>query len=185
MTWVATGIAIATAVLGAYQADRVADKNDAIATQGIQTQRRNQRDVDTRVNRIIDDTAASDAMGNKAANDANFMAAINRGQQRARKGLQAGGVSQEFDALAGQSAANAFDYAGTISDLMSRIDAGGQQRMDERNAFGGLGMDLDVLGRGIQGDQFLTDLALKGVRRNPWIDGAVAAGNAYSSAGKG
>lgn len=182
MTWVAVGIALAGAALTTYNTIDTAKKADRVAAQGIMEQGRNQQKVNAKVTNILDRTGESSAADERAANDSNYLGQIQRSMARAKQGLGVRGLSEDYDALATQSIGGAKDYAGTVANLMSRIDAGAQQRQGEANAFGDLGMDLDVLGTEIGSDKYLNDMALGNVRRNPYVD---FAGGALSGAAAG
>lgn len=186
MTWIAVGIALAGAALTTYNTIDTAKKADRVAAQGIMEQGRNQQKVNAKVTNILDKTALSDSGDERAANDSNYLGQIQRSMARAKQGLGVRGISEDYDALATQSIGSAKDYAGTVAGLMSRIDAGAQQRQGEANAFGDLGMDLDVLGTEISSDKYLNDMALGNVRRNPYVDFVGGAMSGYgASGGKG
>lgn len=185
MSFWAVGIALAGAALTTYNTIDTAKKADQVAAQGIMEQGRNQQKVNAKVNNILDKTALSDAGGERAANDGNYLGQIQRSMARAKQGLGVRGISEDYDALATQSIGSAKDYAGTVAGLMSRIDAGSQQRQGEANAFGDLGMDLGVLGTEIGSDKYLNDMALGNVRRNPYVDFVGGAMQGYGTAKAG
>lgn len=185
MTWVAVGIALAGAALTTYNTIDTAKKADRVAAQGIMEQGANQRKVNAKLNNVLDKTGLSNATDERAANDSNYLGQIQRSMARAKQGLGVRGLSEDYDALATQSAGSAKDYAGTVASLMSRIDAGAQQRQGEANAFGDLGMDLDVLGTEIGSDRYLNDMALGNVRRNPYVDFVGGAMQGYGTAKAG
>jgi hypothetical protein len=58
--------------------------------------------------------------------------------------------------------------------LLSRIDAPGRQRQREGFGFGRLASDLGTIGRASAGDDFLTQLRLRGIRENPWRQAAAS-----------
>jgi hypothetical protein len=94
-----------------------------------------------------------------------------------------------YQEAAGAAATQATNYGDLISGLMARMDAPDLQRQAEANAYGNLGMDLDVIGANVRNNQFLTGLRVNGIRRNPWIDIAAAtasgAASGYGSGGGG
>jgi hypothetical protein len=180
MSWVITAIAVSAAA-GAYQNNRVAKAQDRIAAQGIKTQAANQRKINQRVNNEIESIGRSSPDSARQVAGQQYIDQIRRVMGNANQGLAVKGLSSDFDQLAGESAANANDYAGTIAGLMSRIDAGTGQRRAESNSFGNLGMDLDVFGKQVQGDQYLNNLLLRGVRRDPYLDVAAGAASGWAT----
>lgn len=187
---IAAALAAGSAGATAYNNNRVANKQDNIAAQGIRKQAENQRQTSARVNRTLDDIAASDASGVREQAKGTYIDQVQRQMGQAKQGLAIRGISDQYDEMAGAAQGDASSYAGTVADLMSRIDAGSLQRQAEGNRMGKLNMDLDVDRARVQGDAFLTDLLLKGVRRNPYIDiaaGAMrgAASGMMSGAGSG
>ena len=112
-----------------------------------------------------------------------FLTAFRPRSSQARQGLGPTGLSSAYDQLAGSEAANAEQYALGQAGNLATIEGATRQRQREGNAFGDLGMNLDAMGGDVRGDQFLTDLRVRGIRRNPWIDAAAAAANGYASGG--
>lgn len=181
MTWVATAVATATALAGAYQTNKVADKQDNIAAQGIRQQGENQRKVNKRLNQTLDETAKSrPGDAKKKANDG-FLQAIQAAMGGANQNLSGNSALGEFNDGAEQASWQAQDYAGNIAGLLSRVDGGTQQRQAEGNLLGDFSMDANRIGGDIQGDAFLNNLRMKGVRRSPYLDAAIGAGNAYAA----
>lgn len=182
-------IPLVTAAIGAgasaYQAKRVGDKQDSIAAAGIRRQSENQNKVNERLNRTLKATAdSSPDAARQSANDS-YLKAIQSQLASGTAGLARRGVSEQYDQLATGAAANADDYASTVAGLLARIDAGGLQRQNERNIASDFSYDISPIAGDIQGDEFLTNLALKRVRRNPYVDlaagAASGAANAYGT----
>ena len=67
---------------------------------------------------------------------------------------------------------------------MARIDAPAQQRQREGVADARVAMELDQIGRRSRADDYLAQLRLRGVQRNPWIDlasGLMGAGAGFAA----
>lgn len=177
--------AMAAAAASAYNTNRTAKKADSIAAQGIRKQGENQRRVNQKLQETLKQTAESNSESErKAANDS-YINQVQNKMAAGTAGLAKQGVSQQFDEMAGQAKGQAADYAGTIAGLLSRIDAGAMQRQSEGNLMGDFQFNTGPDASAIQGDAFLNDMALRGVRRNPYIDFAASALNGYASGGAG
>lgn len=157
-----------------YNNNRVAKQQDGIAAEGIRKQAENQRQTTARVNRTLEDIGNSRPDGARASVQQTYLDQVQRQMGQARQGLAIRGLSEQYDEMAGAAANDASAYAGTVADLMSRIDAGALQRQAEGNRMSQLDMDMDVDRSRVQGDAFLTDMMMRGVRRNPYLD--IAAG---------
>lgn len=185
MTTIATAVAVAVALAGAYQTKQVAKKQDNIAAQGIRQQGENQRKVNKSLNKTLDDTEKSNPNGaKKKANDA-YLQAIQAAMGGANKNLVGNSALGEFNDGAEAASWQAQDYAGNIAGLLSRVDAGTQQRQAEGNLLGDFTMDANRLGGDIQGDAFLNRLRMGGVRRNPYLDAAAGVAQGWASSGGG
>lgn len=183
MSWVATAVAVASALGSAYQTNRVAKKQDNIAAQGIRSQAENQRKVNARLNTTLDATAKSSPDTAKKSASAAYLAAIQRQLGGANVNMATNSAIDDYTKDAGDASWQAQDYAGQVAGLLSRIDAGGLQRQQEGNLLGDFVMDTDKIGGDIEGDNFLTKLRMAGVRRNPYLDAAIGAAKGYSAAG--
>lgn len=159
----------------------VAKKQDNVAAQGIRTQAETQRRVNARLNQTLQDTAASTGEASRKKSNVTYLDAIRRKLADGTAPLQARGISSEYDAAATGAAGDAQDYAGTIAGLLSRIDAGTQQREAEGNLMGDFKFDVAPLAGNVQGDEFLNKLRLAAVRRNPYIDAAAGAASGYAA----
>ncbi len=168
-------LAGAAAAASAYNTQQTAKKQDNAAAQGIRTQAENQRKATANVNKTVEQVAKSSAEPDRAQAREQFLTAIRQRSAQARQGLGATGLSSAYDQLAGSEAANAEQYALGQAGNLATIEGATRQRQREGNAFGDLGMNLDAMSGDVRGDQFLTDLRVRGIRRNPWIDAASAA----------
>lgn len=188
-TMVALGLAAASAAAQAQNTKNVAKKQDQQAAVGIRKASETQRAANERINKTLQETKKSTPDDEKRTASNSYIEAIQRQMAGANAGLARRGISDQYDQMATAGQGQATDYAGTIAGLLSRIDAGAQQRQNEGNSFGNLGMDLDVTRGNVQGDAFLNDMAMKRIQRNPYIDlaaGLMSAGaGAYGSRGAG
>jgi hypothetical protein len=154
----------------AYQADRQASKQDAALAQGMRQQGARQREANARVDQELEKLKTSNADAErKSAND-QYMQQLQRTRAAAEgsvPGVVGGSDRFASDVIAQNAAAE--QTSAKIADLMSRIAAPALQRQRENTGFGRLTSDVGVIGRGSAGDDFLTQLRVRGIRANPWV----------------
>jgi hypothetical protein len=168
-------LAAAAAGASAYNTQQTAKRQDSAAAEGIRRQSENQRRATANVNKTVEQVGKSSAEPDRMQAREQFLTAIRQRSAQARQGLGPTGLSSAYDQLAGSEAANAEQYALGQAGNLATIEGATRQRQREGNAFGDLGMNLDAMSGDVRGDQFLTDLRVRGIRRNPWIDAASAA----------
>lgn len=176
---------LAAAGGSAYNTQQTAKRQDAAAAEGIRRQSENQRRATANVNKTVEQVGKSSAEPDRMQALEQFLTAIRQRAGQARQGMGATGLSSAYDQLAGSEAANAEQYALGQAGNLATIEGATRQRQREGNAFGDLGMNLDAMSGDVRGDQFLTDLRVRGIRRNPWIDAASAAAGGYASGAYG
>ena len=174
MTWVAVALTLFAAGASAYNTNRTAKKQDAAAARGIRQQAENQRQANARLNKTLEFAEKSKPDDARNRIRQQYQQAMMSQQPKALAGLQGPAGSAAYQQAAGAAQTQATNYGDLISGLMARMDAPDLQRQAEANAYGNLGMDLDVVGGNVRNDQFLTNLRVNGIRRNPWIDIAAA-----------
>lgn len=185
MSWVTVGVALATMAAGAYQQDQVADRQDEQAALAIQRQSMLQRKADAKVNERVQELEGSTAADERAKALGEYMNQLRQGRAKIESGLTPtiGGAAFREDAA--NDAADVQQYAADTAGLMSRIDAAGMQRQGEAFGYGNLATDIGLIGRESAGEDFMSRLRMGAIRRNPWIDAAVAAGGAYATSKAG
>jgi hypothetical protein len=138
-----------------------------------------QREADAKVNELLNQQAASTPDDEKAGALDSFMQ-----QMQAKRGntqlRQAGATSDAQRAQANDAALGVSSYGDKIAGLLASIDAPAQQRQNEAITQGRFGQEIDRIKRFSAGDDFLAQMRLRGIKRNPWID---LAGGALSAAG--
>lgn len=182
------GLAAAgSAGLGYVNTRNTARKQDNELAASIRQQGVNQRKADAKVNEQVDKLEGSRSADEKAKRMAEYFTTLTRGRKNIEAGLGGAEGGQAFQAAAEGARGDVGDYAGESAGLMAGIDAAGLQRMGEGFDFGRLGTDIDLVRRQSAGDQFLSDLRLRGIRRNPWMDAgsALLSGLSGSMAGGG
>lgn len=177
-------IAAVAAAGTAYNTQRTARKQDRAAADSIRNQSRKQRQIDEKINQDVDELAKSDAASERADALASYATQLRTNRAAAGNGLRGpGGSAFQQDAAVAESAVS--DYGMQNASLLSRIDAPTLQRRGENNSFSLLGQDINLVAREAQGQQFIDNLRLRAIQRNPWIDAAAAAGNAYAGSAGG
>lgn len=185
-TLVALGLAAAAAGANYYNTQRTANKADSAAAAGIRAQSARQREADARTNQIIDAQASSTPDAAKMDVLGQYMQQIRAAGAGAGRGIQqAGATSTAAQESAADAALGVSSYGGKMADLMAAMDAPALQRREEAVNMARGGSDIERIANFAGGDQFLTQMRLDGVRRNPWLDAfsALAGGASQGAAG--
>lgn len=177
------GLALAAAVAGgtAYNTRQTEKRQDTALADSLRRQGQTQREADARVGEEVAALEQSNADAARRQSLESFMQTLQRGRSNAEAGLSGiGGESFQRDATMARQGVQ--DYASETANLLSRIDAPNLQRQGEGFGYGGLATDLSLLGRQSAGQNFMDEIRLRAIRRNPWIDaGASVAGGLGSS----
>jgi hypothetical protein len=187
-TYLALAAAAAAAGGQYYNTQQTAKHQDNQLAAQLRQQQANQDKANAQVNQTIAQRAASNDDGERQTTLDQYLTATRANQGAATAGLQqAGATSNAYKTSGADASLGIADYGSKIANLMSRIDAPNQQRQREALESAQLGSNLGLLGRQAQGDDFLAQLKLRGITRNPWIDagsqllGGVAGGLASSA----
>lgn len=182
--WVPLVVAAVSAGAQYYNTQQTAHRQDNALAQQIRDQAAQQREADARVTKTVQDTAASNPDAARASALDQYVTQLKRHQAAADGNLAMPvGGSDAFKADAAKAAMGVQDYGTKFADLMSRIDAPALQRQQEAFNFGDLGTDLTNIKRNAAGQDFLDELRLRSIRRNPWVDMASQMGMAYATYG--
>jgi hypothetical protein len=169
--WVPYALAAASAAGTVYNTQRTARKQDNALAAQLLGQAEKQREADARVSQLLDQQAASTDADERTGALASFNDIMQA--KRANTQLrQRGALSDTQRADAADAALGVSDYGSKIAGLLAAIDAPGQQRQNEAFAQGRFGQDIDRIKRASAGDDFLAQMRLRGITRNPWIDAA-------------
>ena len=180
---VMNALGVAGTVANVYNTQKTAKRQDNQLASQIQQQGVRQSEADAEVARALQERSASDSATERATTGAQYLDQVRAAQGAATRGLgQAGAVSSAYRDSASDAAMGVSDYGARTADLMARIDAPAQQRQREVDRAGQLGVDLGLTGRRAMGDNFLAQLKLQGIRRDPWIDAAGSLASGMSSA---
>lgn len=170
------GLALAAAAAGAqqYNTKKTLDKQDASAAQGIRDQSRIQKEGDKKVQEQVDKIKASRSEDERAARMTDYMKTLTSARKKTDTGLENAALGEAFNAAGAAAKGDLAAKGASTANLLAGVDAAGMQRQGEAFDFGRLATDIGLIGRESQGQQFLTDLRTRSIRRNPWIDVAAA-----------
>jgi len=174
----------------AKQTHDVAKNQDQEAARGIQAQAGRQREVDARISQEVGALENSSPEAERAKANAGFMTQLRRTAGQAMGGATAGATSERFKADEAGGVSNVVDFGKRAADTLSRISAPGRQRANESIGMGRMGSQVGGIARNAGSDAFLTQLRMRGIGRNPWIDAGAsvlggAAGGMAANGGSG
>lgn len=180
-TMIGLGLAAAAAGGQYYNTRQTAKRQDQQAAAGIRQQGLRQREADQKVNTQLAELEASSAAADRAQRLDDYMQGLRRNRGTMQAGLTPNIGSAAFRADSQAAADDVQDYAARAAGLMSRIDAPAMQRQSEAFSAGNLATDIGLIGRQAAGDDFINDLRLRSIRRNPWIDAASQVAGGYGA----
>lgn len=186
MTWVATAIAIIGAGVSYHNGEQTKKRQDNELGRQIQQRSERQQEADKEVMDTLADRAANNGDSARSSMLDQYMSQVRAAQGSATSGLrQVGGVSDAYRQSANDAALGISDYAGDTASLMSRIDAPMRQRQAEAQQNAQLNTALGLIGNKSAGQDFLSNLRLQGIRRNPGLDAFAQVASAYAGAAGG
>lgn len=186
-TAIALALAAAAAGTSYYNTQRTARRQDQEAAAGIRRQSARQREADAQVSSMIDQQAGSSSADEQAGVLDKYMQQLRASKAGSTTGLsQVGNVSDAARTAEADAALGVGQYGSKMASLLSAMDAPLLSRQNEAVARARGAVDLERIGRFAQGDDFLTQMRLQGIRRNPWLDAFSSfAGGAAGSIGTG
>jgi hypothetical protein len=185
MTWWNVGIAVATAIGTAWQADQVAQRQDNIAAMNIQNQSRAEQSATAKVNEMLQQVSQSNPEDARRQRMDEYLATLAQGTQTGAINDGPGGFSDAYRQGVEQAEGALGTYGDTRAGLMARLDAPVIQRMNEGVLFDDTAAGIREIGRSANQDDFLARLRIDGTRANPWVQAGLQAAGAYGSAAAG
>lgn len=165
----------------AYNTRQTAKRQDNQLASQLRHQRDKQREADAKTAQLINAEANSSDADERQGALGKFTQAIQRSRGNAERPLQTqGAVSEAYKKAGSDAALGMTDYAGGIANLMANIDAPTQQRQNDALNRGRYATDIDNIRRFASGDDFLAQMRLRGIRRDPWIDAGASIANGYA-----
>jgi hypothetical protein len=156
-------------------------QDNALAEQ-IRSQAQQRQATNDRLAQTVRQVAASNPEQDRADTLQQYLMATRAHRNDATGAMQMPvGASDAFKQDAGQAAAGVQSYGDQVAGLMARIAAPTLQRQREGFDIGNLGADLGTLRSGAQGDDFLNQLKLRAIRRDPWLDAGSQLGMGYAT----
>lgn len=179
---------VAMAAAAALQYDntqRTARRQDSAAADAIRHQSGIQRQADARVGETVQRLAGSSSAASEKVRLDDYMQVLRRNKGTVQAGLAPVIGSEAFKTDSAAAANDAQSYAQKTAGLMARMDAPGMQRQQEGFDYGKLATDLGLIGRDSQGQAFLDQVRMNGIRRSAKKDLAAGLLNAYAGAAAG
>jgi len=186
VSWVAVGIALVSTAVSVYNTQQTAHKQDNALAAQLRAQATKQHDADAKTAQLIQHEAGFNDKAEKAGSLQKFQQAIEQNKGNAVSPLNApGAVSDAYKKSGSDAALGITDFGNQFADLVSSIDAPTQARQNDQYVQNKYANDIDQIKRFSQGDDFLAEMRLRGIKRNPWLDAASSVGNAYAGSYKG
>lgn len=158
-----------------------AKRQDEASAQAIRNQSLLQQKADAQVGDAVQKLQGSTSAASTAQRLDDYMNTLRRNKATTDNGLTPTIGSQAFQTDAANRAAGANNYAAQTAGLMARMDAPQMQRQQEGFDYGNLATDLGLIKRDSQGQSFLDQIRLNGIRRNSKMD--LASGLLMAGAG--
>lgn len=184
--WVPLLIAAASGGVSYYNGQQLEKDQNKVLSQGIHEQQGHQDEINQQTQELLSKFASSNPEADKAQSLAAYQAQLAKNKGVANSGLtHVAGASGDYQTGTQDAALGIADYGNMLSSLMSRIDAPEQQRQREGEMMGDYGVGVDREKRYAQGDEYINQLKLKSLHRNPWLDALSAALKGVGMAGSG
>ena len=187
MSFIGLGIALLGAAASAYNTQQTAKKQDRALAAQITQQGKKQQQASAKIAEALAAQAQSDPADEQAQQMESYLATLRQGQQNAGLNTGPGGFSEEYRRGTAEAGEQLGEYGTGRADLLSRIDAPRLQRQNEGILFDTLGNELRMIGREASGQNYLDQLRLNSIRRDPWLDALSGVATSYggSMAGRG
>lgn len=179
--WVPLVVGALSAGAGYVNTRNTARRQDNALAEQIRNQSQQRQAAADRLTQTVQQIAASNPEQDRADTLQQYLMATRAHRDAATGAMQTPvGASDAFKQDAGQAAAGVQSYGDQVAGLMARISAPTLQRQREGFDIGNLGTDLSVLRSKAQGADFLNQLKLRSIKRNPWLDAGSQIGMGYA-----
>lgn len=187
MSWIALGITLLGAAASAYNTQQTAKKQDRALAAQITQQGKKQQQASAKIAEALAAQAQSDPADEQAQQMESYLSTLRQGQQNAGLNTGPGGFSEAYRQGTAEAGQQLGEYGSARAGLLSRIDAPRLQRQNEGILFDTLGNELRMIGREASGQNYLDQLRLNSIRRDPWLDALSGVATSYggSMAGRG
>lgn len=184
--WIPAVLSLVSAGSNYIDARNQRRKSDNIALDSMRQNSERQKRADAVNSQLAADIGKSTNVAEKGKRLTDYMAQLQGGRGDAMSGVgQIAGASSAYAADAAKAALGIEGYGQDYAGLMSTLDSAGDQRRREGRSMTDAATNIGLIGREQEGADRVTQLRLKGVRSNPWLQAlsAVAQGAAMASAG--
>lgn len=168
--WVPLLMSAASAGVSAYNTNKTAKRQDAALADSVRNQAGKQREADAKVNAEVARLKESRSATDETQRAGDYARQLIRNRAAMMNGLNptVGGAAVQSDSA--QAAQAAQSLADQTAGLMAMQDSAGMQRQREGFDFGRLGTDLGLIGRESSGQQYIDQMRMRAIQRNPWLD---------------
>ncbi len=179
--WIPAAIAAVGTGVQQVDAHKTAQRQDEEAAQGIRIQGDTQQKADAQIAQNIKSLQGSSPEAARA-NAANAFITQLRRNSAESTGVPVAGGSARYKGDIATSNQNVADYGANLADTQSRILAPNLQRQQEGQNSQQLAANLSEIGRQSQANQFLSQLRMRGITNDPWMQ---AGGSILEGVGNG
>ena len=186
--WVPAVMSVVAAGAQYVDTRNQAKKADRQTAQALLRAGERQKRADAEVQKYLADLATSTPDAEKRGSLQNYMAQLQQAEAGSQAGLSGrGGTSGAFQRDAASAALGIREAGSREADIAARLDAPVLQRQRERRGLTDAAIGVDLIGREQRGDDAVTNLQLRGIRSNPWLQAleAAASGAAAGYGGGG
>lgn len=191
-TEVVVGLALSALAAGAqaYNQHQVAKKQDNELAAQLRSQADKQHAADQKTAELINAQAKSTDTDEKASAFSKFTQQMQANKAQAVNPLNViGAVSDAYKKSGSDAALGIANSGSALANLTASIDAPRQQRANDARLVDRYDTDINQIRRFSMGDDFLSNMRLRGIKPNPWISavGTIAggAGGSMMSGGSG
>ncbi|MDQ3056760.1 MAG: hypothetical protein M3Q96_03285 [Pseudomonadota bacterium] len=179
--WVPLVMSAVAAGATAYNTNKTAKRQDSELARGIMEKGKFQREADGKVSKLIQDQQASTPDDERRDMMSQFSRQLAASDGQATNALNpVAGTSTAYQRDAAAASLGVTNYGQEYADLISRVDAPTAQRRSEAKVTDEYKQDLGEIERRSRGQDFLSQMRLQGIKRNPWIDAGASALSGYA-----
>ena len=184
--WIPLVMAAVGTAASAYNTNQTAKRQDNQLAAQLRQQAAKQHEADAKTAQLIQAQAASSDADERAGSLAQYTKTLQQHQRQAVNPLQVqGAVSDAYKRAGSDAALGIANFGANQANMVSSIDAPTQQRQNDQFVMDRYKNDIDNISRFSRGDDFLADMKLRAIRRNPWIDAGASLANSYAGSSAG
>jgi len=186
MSWIATAALVTATAVDAYNQHDTARRQDNALANKMRMDQFNQSLSNQQVRDLVNKTQKSTPAQAKAKDMGSFLDTIRKNYGLTNSALAPhGAVSTAYDQAANDAAKGVSQYADTRATNLSGMMAPLQQRQGEAANRSNTAMALSSLARKAKMQDFLANMKIRAIQRNPWLDLLSKGLKAYAGAKSG